>query len=62
MTQIALPLTRGAAAGPAKIVLGEGNAHIAEALAASRGLAVPHRGAHRPAALGQVAVRPLVRG
>jgi len=34
MSQIALPLERGAAAGPARIVLGSGNAHIAEALAA----------------------------
>lgn len=32
MSQIALPLERGAA-GPARIVLGEGNAHVAEALA-----------------------------
>ena len=32
MSQIALPLSR-AAAGPARIVLGEGNAHVAEALA-----------------------------
>jgi hypothetical protein len=31
MSQIALPLTRGAS-GPAKIVLGPGNAHVAEAL------------------------------
>jgi hypothetical protein len=34
MSQIALPLERGAAAGPARIVLGAGNAHVAEALAA----------------------------
>jgi len=34
MSQIALPLERGAAAGPARIVLGGGNAHVAEALAA----------------------------
>ncbi|MXO58311.1 ATPase [Altererythrobacter salegens] len=32
MSQIALPLTRGAGAGPTKIVLGEGNAHVIEAL------------------------------
>lgn len=36
MSQIALPLERGAA-GPARIVLGEGNAHVAEALAAPDG-------------------------
>ena len=34
MSQIALPLERGAASGPARIVLGVGNAHVAEALAA----------------------------
>jgi len=34
MSQIALPLERGGTAGPARIVLGGGNAHIAEALAA----------------------------
>lgn len=34
MSQIALPLERGAAAGPTRIVLGAGNAPIAEALAA----------------------------
>ena len=34
MSQIALPLERGAASGPARIVLGAGNAHVAEALAA----------------------------
>jgi hypothetical protein len=34
MSQIALPLERGAEAGPARIVLGAGNAHVAEALAA----------------------------
>ena len=33
MSQIALPLERGAAAGPARIVLGQGNSHVAEALA-----------------------------
>lgn len=32
MSQIALPLERGAAAGPSRIVLGRGNAHVAEAL------------------------------
>ncbi|WP_305095489.1 ATPase [Croceibacterium aestuarii] len=32
MSQIALPLTRRAGVGPAKIVLGEGNAHVADAL------------------------------
>ena len=37
MSQIALPLARGGAAGPARIVLGEGNAHVAEALAAPEG-------------------------
>jgi hypothetical protein len=34
MSQIALPLERGAASGPARIVLGAGNSHVAEALAA----------------------------
>lgn len=34
MSQIALPLERGAAAGPARIVLGGGNAHVAETLGA----------------------------
>ena len=33
MGQIALPLERGDATGPARIVLGTGNAHVAEALA-----------------------------
>ena len=37
MSQIALPLARGGAASPARIVLGEGNAHVAEALAAPDG-------------------------
>jgi hypothetical protein len=37
MSQIALPLARGGAANPARIVLGEGNAHVAEALAAPDG-------------------------
>jgi hypothetical protein len=37
VSQIALPLARGGAAGPARIVLGEGNAHVAEALAAPEG-------------------------
>jgi len=32
VSQIALPLSRGAGSGPATIVLGEGNAHVAEAL------------------------------
>lgn len=34
MSQIALPLARSAAAGPPRILLGPGNAHVAEALAA----------------------------
>ena len=34
MSQIALPLHRAAGAGPARIVLGGGNAHVAEALSA----------------------------
>ncbi|MGV3554938.1 MAG: ATPase [Croceibacterium sp.] len=34
MSQIALPLERGGRPGPARIVLGAGNAHVAEALAA----------------------------
>lgn len=34
MSQIALPLERGGRPGPARIVLGGGNAHVAEALAA----------------------------
>ena len=33
MSQIALPFERGAAAGPARILLGHGNAQVAEALA-----------------------------
>lgn len=33
MSQIALPLQRAAGAGPARIVLGTSNAHVAEALA-----------------------------
>jgi hypothetical protein len=33
MSQIALPLRPAAGAGPARIVLGQGNAHVAEALA-----------------------------
>lgn len=33
MNQIALPLERGAGAGPARILLGHGNAHVADALA-----------------------------
>ncbi|MGX7895863.1 ATPase [Tsuneonella sp. HG222] len=37
MSQIALPLPRGGGAGPARIVLGEGNRHVAEALAAPQG-------------------------
>jgi hypothetical protein len=37
MSQIALPLARGGAASPARIVLGDGNAHVAEALAAPDG-------------------------
>lgn len=36
MSQIVLPLSR-AAAGPARIVLGEGNAHVAEALTRPEG-------------------------
>ena len=32
MSQIALPLSRGAGSGPATIVLGGGNAQVAEAL------------------------------
>ena len=34
MSQLALPLPRGEGAGPARIVLGGGNAHVAEALRA----------------------------
>jgi hypothetical protein len=34
MSQIALPLRPAAGAGPARIVLGHGNAHVAEALSA----------------------------